>query len=126
MAAAPGALPPINHPVNDPEVNKVPDELGSVQVTLPVRFAEVSVPVYAVPLPGAGRIANLSELAVEEAKTAEPVVPIVVVTLVAGAVLILIPPVPELMFIEVAPVELPRVIALAKASVPKLKAPVPV
>jgi len=126
MAAAPGALPPSNHPLNDPDVSKVPDASGRVHVLAAVMLAEVSVPVYAVPFPGAGRIANLSELAVEEAKTAEPVVPRLVVKLVAGAVFNIIPPVPDEMFIEVVPVELPSVIALAKASVPKFKPPVPV
>ena len=45
----------------------------------------------------------MSEFAVEEAKTAEPVVPSVLFSLVAGAVFKIIPPVPELMVVEDVP-----------------------
>ena len=105
----------------------MPDASGNVHVLAAVRSADVNVPVNCAPTPAdCGRIAILSEFAVEEAKTAEPVVPKVVVSLVAAAVFKLIPPVPEVMVAEVAPVALPRVIVLAAASVPKFNAPVPV
>jgi len=108
-------------------VRRVPDTSGNVHVLAPVRSSDVIVPVKGLATPvDCGRIAILSELVVEEAKTAEPVVPKVVVSLVAAPVFKLIPPVPEVMVAEVAPVALPRVIVLAAASVPKFNAPVPV
>jgi hypothetical protein len=74
------ALPPSNHPENEPEVSKVPDTSGNVHVLAAVRSADVMVPVNVLVFTDdCGCIANLSELAVEEAKTDEPVVPKVVV-----------------------------------------------
>ena len=123
----PGVLPTKSHPVEVPVVSIVPEASGNVHVLAAVKSADVIAPVnVAVFIVDCGRIAILSELAVEEAKTAEPVVPKVVVSLVAAPVFKLIPPVPEVIVVEVTPVALPRVIALAAASVPKFNAPVPV
>ena len=122
-----GALPPSAHPVNEPEVSNVPDTSGNDQVRAAVRSKEVIVPVNElVFMVDCGSIAILSEFAVVDENTAEPVVPRLVVVFVAGAVFKVIPPVPDVMVAEVAPVALPRVIALAAASVPKFNAPVPV
>src|SRR5208283_4297129 len=116
MEAAPGLFPPTSHAAPAPEVNAtVPVASGKVHVLAAERFAEVIVPMEVAPLPGAGKIAILSELAVDDPKTAEPVVPMVVVTLVAAPVLKTSPPVPALMAVEAAPKPEPTVTTFATA-----------
>ena len=110
MDADPGALPPINHPVNDPEVSKVPDASGRVHVLAAVKSAEVIVPIFGEPVTmDWGLIAIWSEPLVDEPKTAEPLVPNIVDKLVEGAVFILIPPVPAFMVVELEPFTFPIV-----------------
>ena len=118
------ALPPSVQPEKEPDVSMVPVASGRVHVLAAVRSADVIVPVCGATTPvDCGRIAIWSELAVEEAKTAEPIVPSVLVISVAGAVFIIKPPVPASMVVELAPevfpivtfpVEVPVLILVAK------------
>ena len=96
--------------------DSVPLASGKVYVLAAVKSAEVSVPVNeAVVVVDCGCIAILSEPLVEDAITALPVVPSVTVAGVAAPVTNTMPPVPELIVADAAPVVEPTVTTFATA-----------